>query len=155
MTHSPASAPHRGAFLALAALAAGAALAQTQPAPRVVSRDELRACMATEATFPARRQALQTRNQMQNELGAQLQADTQALEAEKKDAEGDARKMERFNRKVKAHNEKFDAARAALAAFNADMEALNKDIEAHNAKCAAIAFRPEDREAILKERAAN
>ena len=60
--------------------------------------------------------------------------------------------MDKFNRKVKAHNARIDAQRKAAETLNADVDSLNRETAAHNQQCGGIAYRPEDKEAILKER---
>lgn len=156
------SASHRPLLLAgLLALCSVAAQAQTaapatdKPAPRVATRDELRACMDTEARLDARRKEGLARNKAVLDENAAVRAEAQQLDEEFKSIrEDEHNKKERFNRKVKAHNTRVQAAQAAAATVRGELEALNKDLVAYNGSCGTIAFMPEDKEAILKERAA-
>lgn len=61
--------------------------------------------------------------------------------------------MDRFDRKVLAHNVRVQAAQSAAAAFNVELDAMNKSVDGYNRQCGGISFLPEDKEAILKERA--
>jgi hypothetical protein len=143
-------------FLA-AAVAASSVLslaqAQTKPA-KIVTKDELRACMNSEADLATRRQGMEPRNKANTEEAASIRAEQEQLAAEKQKLEDSNENMDRFNRKVKNHNARIQAARANAEAFRADLESLNKGLVAHNDQCGGISFRAEDKEAILKEREA-
>ena len=130
-----------------------AAHAQT-PAPRMVSGAELRACVNTELDLADRRQAVQARNEANRVEGTAIRAEAAEMTEEMKAAEGNETKMTRFNRKVKAHNERVAAAQAKATAVRNDLEKLNADLIAYNASCGGIAYSKEEKDAILKERAA-
>ena len=130
------------------------AQAQTKPA-RVVTRDELRACMQSETDLAARRKAMEARNQKNGEEAAAIRAEAKELLEEKARIEEDNTKLERFmNRRVKPHNVRVKAAQDNAEAFRTDLEGLNKSLIAHNEQCGGISFLAEDKEAILKEREA-
>jgi hypothetical protein len=147
------SLPALGAGLLLAAFALPGAQAQT-PAAKLVTRDELRACMNSEVTLASRRKELESRNKVNGEEAAAIRAEAEQLKAEQEKIIEDNAPMDRFNRKVKAHNARILAARTTADAFKAELETLNKSLLAHNEQCGGISFRPEDKEAILKEREA-
>lgn len=149
----PISIPAVGAGLLLAAIAFHAAQAQTNPA-RLVTRDELRVCMNSEAEVLARRQAVMARNQKNKDETAAIRAAQEELTAEHKKLEEDGKPMDRFNSKVKVHNIRVQVAQAATHSFNVELDAVNKALLAYNEQCGGITFMPEDKEAILKERAA-
>lgn len=128
--------------------------AQTQPAPRMVTRDELRVCMNSETDVMARRQATTARTQQDRDEAAAIRAEAQELAQEQKRLEEDQKPMDRFGRKVKAHNERVKAAQAGADAFRAELDAVNKALVAYNDQCGGISYLPEDKAAILKERAA-
>lgn len=141
--------------LLLAAIALQAAQAQTPPAKdRIVTRDELRVCMNSEGDLAARRQAMEARKGQDGEEVAAIRAEAQELTAERERLQRDDKPMERFERKVKAHNARVKAAQDKAEAFRADLESLNKALVAHNDNCGGIAYKAEDKAAILQERAA-
>ena len=137
-----------GLFLAVIAL--HGVQAQTKPA-KMVTRDELRACMNSERDLAARRVALEARNSQNRDEGDAIRAEAQQMAEEQKRIVEDQGPMDRFNRRVKAHNARVQASQASAASFRADLEALNKALIAHNEPCGGISFSAEDKEAILKE----
>ena len=141
-----------GAGILLATLALTGA--QAQPAPRTVTRDELRVCMNSEAEAVARREALTARGDKNRDEAVAIRAEAQELAEEQKRLVADNKPMDRFERKVRAHNQRVRVAQAGADALRADLEAVNKALVAYNESCGRISFLPEDREAILKERAA-
>jgi uncharacterized protein (DUF3084 family) len=143
----------RCALLGALALSFGAQ-AQAPAAPKTVTRDELRTCMNSETELAARRESMAPRDQKNREEAQAIRAESEQMAEEQKRAEGNSTRMDRFNRRVKAHNARIEAVNAAIATFRADLEALNQSLIAHNQQCGGITFRPEDREAILKEREA-
>ena len=153
--------PHLAAALLLATLAAGAGAQTPAPAgpaasaPRVVSRDELRTCMNTESALFDRRKALEARSvtNQAEVVAIRAEADKMAEDQKNVDTE-DERKVRAFKRVIDAHNTRVQAANAAKEVFRADLDGLNKELVAYNQKCGGIAFRKEDKEAILKEREA-
>jgi hypothetical protein len=138
---------------ACVAVTSGVAVAQpaAKPEPRVVSREELRACMTTDQAIAARKKALIEKNAKLKEEQVAITADSAVLKEEGEKLADNNANMDRFNRKVRTHNQRIDAALNAGKAINAEAEAINKDAIAYNQTCTGIAFRPEDKEAILKE----
>lgn len=143
------------AGILLAAFTLQGAQAQTKPS-KLVTRDQLRACMNSEADLAARRQAMEARNKGNADEAAAIRAEQQELtDEQKRIGEDEHAKMERFvNRRVKPHNARLKVARENAESFRVDLEALNKSLVAHNDQCAGISFMAEDKEAILKEREA-
>ena len=121
---------------------------------RLVTRDELRVCMNAEAAIAERKKAVLERNARLREENAAIKADTDALKAEGDKLSADNANMDKFNRKVRAHNARIGEASKVADAINAEVDTLNKETVAHNQQCGGIAYRPEDKEAILKEQAA-
>src|SRR5215212_4573608 len=109
--------PVRAAVLCLAALSF---FAQAQ-SPKMVSREELRTCMNSEADLAARRLAMEPRNQKNRDEAAAIRAEAQLMSEEQKKVEEDPARMERFNRRVKAHNTRIEVANAEVAKFRADL----------------------------------
>lgn len=145
--------PTIGAALLFATIAFHAAQAQTQPA-RMVARDELRACMNSESELATRRQAVDARSRQNRDEATAIRAESAQLKAEHEKLELDNAPMEKFQRKAKVHNARVQAAQAVTVSFNTELDALNKLVAGYNQKCGGISFLAEDKEAILKERAA-
>ena len=141
--------------LFIAATSIQAAQAQTKPA-KLVTRDELRACMNSEAELATRRKATEERASKNREEAAAIRAEAQELNEERaRIGEDEYTKQERFMaRKVKPHNLRVKAAQENAEAYRAELESLNKGLLAYNEQCGGITFRSEDKEAILKEREA-
>lgn len=141
-------------------LAAFGALAILQPAlaqdkaARTVSRDELRVCMNSESDLAGRRKALHERATASREEQKSIAAEAEELGKERQRLEDEQKSMDRFERKVRQHNGRVKTANEQSTALRAELETLNKELVAYNDKCGGIAFRPEDKEAILKEREA-
>jgi hypothetical protein len=146
-------------FLAAACgivLAAALPAAHAQSAPaRVVTRDELRACMDSGDSIRARQQDLDQRNKRAGEDLAAMRAEATELAEEKKRLEDhpDAPRA-RFERRLLAYNAKLPAEKANAEAFKADLDAFNTALATHNATCGHIAASTADREAVQKEREA-
>ena len=142
-------------FLAVAVSAIGAAHAQATATPRTLSRDELATCMTSEGDLKARRAAIDARRDKFKPEEDAIRAEAKDLDDEKKMIrEDEYRKQERFDRKIKAHNARIDAARGVSDGIRKDYEGLMASMNAYNQGCTGVAFRPEDKEAILKEREA-
>lgn len=145
--------PTISAGLLLAAFAFHAAQAQT-PSPRMVTRDELRACMNSESDLATRRQAVEARSSRNRDEAAAIRSESGQLKTENERLQEDNAPMEKFQRKVKAHNARVQAAQADTVSLNTELDAMNKAVVDYNQQCGGITFLAEDKEAILKERAA-
>jgi predicted RNase H-like nuclease (RuvC/YqgF family) len=153
--------PSLAAGLLLAGFAAGAGAQTPAPAgpaasaPRVVSRDELRTCMNTESTLLERRKALEARAATNQAEVVAIRAEAAKMAEDQKavDAE-DERKVRAFKRVIDAHNARVQAANTARETFRTDLDSLNKGLVSYNETCGSIAFKKEDKDAILKEREA-
>jgi chromosome segregation ATPase len=142
---------------ACAAVLLSTAHAQSTPAKKPVSRDELRACMNSESDIGTRRQAVEVRVKQSREEVAGIQAEAAELSDELKRLQQDGEpsaKMERFDRKVKAHNARAKVVNEKGSTVRAELEAISASVKAYNETCGGITFLPEDRDAILKEREA-
>lgn len=126
--------------------------AQTSPA-REVTRDELRACMGNDTDIGARRAALDARALQIRDEAAAIRIEQEQLAAEQKRIVEDQGSMDRFTRKLRTHNLRVQGARTNADLVGKEQEALNSSVVAHNAQCGRVSFKPEDREAILKEQA--
>jgi hypothetical protein len=135
-----------------AAVLLGASASHAQP--RTVTRDELRACMNSEDDIAARRKALDEHVARRKADESALRAETDEIKAQQEHADEDQFKRRAFDRRVKAYQEKVKAFNAAGPALNTELDEVKKAIAAHNDKCGGIAFSPEDKEAVQKEREA-
>ena len=134
-----------------AAFVVSTALAQTAPA-RVVTRDELRACMSSASKLAGDRQALTERGTKAREEAQAVGAEVpEIVEQRPRAEEQGGAALDRFNRMVKSHNARMDAVRANAERIGKDEDAFNTETIAYNASCGRISFKPEDKEAILKE----
>jgi DNA repair exonuclease SbcCD ATPase subunit len=136
-----------------AVIALQGAQAQTKP-DKLVTRDELRACMNSESDLVTRRKTMEDRAARQRDEAAALQAEGKELKEEQQQLAEAQKSMERFERKVKAHNARIQAARTSADSIAKDLDAFNQALTAHNEKCGGISYSKEDKDAILKERAA-
>jgi len=149
----------KSTFLAAACgilLATGLPAARAQSAPaRVVTRDELRACLASTDSIRARQQDLDQRNKRAAEDLAAMRAEAAELAEEKKRLEDHPdQPRARFERRLLAYNAKLPAEKANAEAFKTDLDAFNAALAQHNATCGHIAASTADREAVQKEREA-
>ena len=143
------------AVLALCAAALVPLAVQAQTAePKIATRDELRVCMNAEADLLKQREAIDARIQQNNAENAAIKTEADELAQEKTRAEQSTMPMarDRFERKVRQHNARVDASRAKSEAARGELETLKKNLDEHNHKCGGMAFKPEDKAAILKER---
>ena len=141
------------AGLLLVIFAIHAAQAQT-PSPRMVTRDELRACMNSESELATRRDAVEARSRQNRDEAAAIRAESGQLKTENEKLQEDNAPMEKFQRKVKAHNARVQVAQADTVSFNTELDAMNKAVVGYNQQCGGISFKSEDKDAVLKERAA-
>ena len=144
-------------FLVLAALATayGTAGAQAAKPAKLVTMDELRVCMNSEAGLATRRQAIEDKKTANNaEVAAIKVESTEMVEEQKNIDESNDRKVREFKRKVTAHNDRVKAANESREAFGKELDSFNKALLAYNDSCGGISYSREDKEAILKEREA-
>jgi chromosome segregation ATPase len=147
--------------LVLGALVAALALPAAAQAPakkRLGTRDELRACMNSEAEIQTRQKALKERADKMAEEAKALRAESEELAPERKRMEADdwatGPARQRLERKIKAHDARLKAAQESENAFDGDRQAFEKDLAGWREKCTTASFDPDDKEAVLKEREA-
>ena len=139
------------------ALAMGVTLqyAQAQTAaPRMINRDELRACMDSESQIAARREAADARSKAQVAEHSAIRTEREAIQAEHKRVEEGSGSRDRLERRVRVFNDRLKAANDVQAQISAELDSIGKALGEHNARCSGTAYKDEDKEAILKERAA-
>jgi hypothetical protein len=147
-------------FLSIACGALAAALslqAAAQDAPKkVLTRDELRACLDNQDKLKARADDVKARIKKLNEDVDAVKAEEDQLKAEQKRVEDSSfpGARDRFDRKVKQHTARAKVVEEDGKKVRADGEALTKDLDAHNANCANVAVKKEDKEAVDQEREA-
>lgn len=147
--------------LVLGAIVAALALPAAAQAPakkKLGTRDELRACLNSEAEIQAKQRALKERVDKLGEEAKALRVEADELAPEQKRVEendwatGPVR--QRLERRTKAHNIRVKAQQEAEAAFDEDRQAFEKDLAGWREKCTTVSFDPDDKEAVLKEREA-
>jgi chromosome segregation ATPase len=155
MPHPSFAAAALGCALLATTFVPPAAHAQSAP-PRAATRDELRACMDSEDNLKAKRADLEARAQRNSDDAAAINKDGAALKEEQQHAEESTLPMarDRFERRVRQYQARIAAAKESEAGVRTGMEDLKKAIDEHNTRCNGISFRPEDKAAILQERAA-
>lgn len=142
-------------LLAALAIAYGSAGAQAAKPTKLVTKDELRVCVASEAELATRRQAIEAKKTGNTaEVAAIKLESTEMAEEQKNIDESNDRKVREFKRKVTAHNDRVKAANASSEAFGKELDSFNKALVAYNDSCGGISYSREDKEAILKEREA-
>lgn len=139
------------ASILFAMLAFHGAQAQTKPA-KMATLDELRDCMSSESELAIRRQATEARAKQNRDEADSIRAEAEEMAVEQKRILESQGSRDKFDRRVKTHNARIQTAQANAESFRTDLEAFNKALSHHNDLCGGIAFRVEDKEAILKER---
>jgi chromosome segregation ATPase len=144
--------------LGLAAALAFPAAAQAPAKKRLGTRDELRACMNSEADIQAKQKTLKERADKLGEEAKALRVETEELAPEQKRMEADdwatGPARQRLERKIKAHDSRLKAAQQAEATFDTDRVAYEKELADWREKCTTASFDPDDKAAVLKEREA-
>jgi hypothetical protein len=135
-----------------AGLLATALLSAAAPATKMVTRDQLRACMNSESDLKARREAIEARNERDKVQAAAIRAEGEALKEQRTGAQQAASAAKQgFNARVQEYNAHIAAARTESESLRAEVEALNQAATEHNERCGGISYRRQDKEAILKE----
>jgi chromosome segregation ATPase len=155
MSHPSATAAVFGLALLAATIAPLPAHAQADSS-HVATRDELRACLDGEDSLKAKRADLEARAKQNTEDATAINKEGEELKEEQKRAEDSTLPMarDRVERRIRQYQAKVKAAQEKEEGVRTGLEDLKKGIDEHNARCNGISFNPEDKEAILKERAA-
>ena len=133
----------------------GSANAQAAKPAKLVSKDELRVCVNSEAELVTRRKALEATKTANSAEVAAIKAESAQMAEDAKDVdESNDRKVREFKRRITAHNERVKAANGASEAFGKELDSFNKALVAYNDSCGGISYSREDKEDILKEREA-
>ena len=141
-------------LLALAT-AHGAAHSQAAKPAKLVSKDELRVCVNSEAELATRRKAIEASKSANSAEVAAIKAESAQMAEDQKDVdESNDRKVREFKRRIAAHNDRVKAANGASEAFGKELDSFNKALVAYNDSCGGISYSREDKEDILKEREA-
>jgi chromosome segregation ATPase len=155
MSHPSAAAAVLGLVLFASGFAPSPAQAQSA-SPKIATREELRACLDGEESLKAKRADLEARAKQNTEDAAVINKEGEELKEEQKRAEDSTLPMarDRVERRIRQYQAKVKAAQEKEEGVRTGLEDLKKGIDEHNARCNGISFNPEDKEAILKERAA-
>jgi hypothetical protein len=138
---------------ALAASLAGAQTLKLKPeAPRPLTRDELRQCMAREDDLQQRKRAQEAeRTAIARENAEVSTAARQLADDVQRTDTRDFSRVDGYNARATAHEARVKALNERVERFNADVERLNAEGARHVAECAARPYDAADREAILRE----
>jgi biotin-(acetyl-CoA carboxylase) ligase len=147
-------AKHTLAFLcALLATTAGAQTLKLKPeAPKPLTRDELRQCMAREDELQQRKRAQEAeRTAIARENSEVAQATQKLADDLKRTDTRDFSGVDGYNARAAAHEQRVKALNDRIERFNADVERLNTEGARHVAECASRPYDVADREAVLNE----
>ena len=143
-------------ILALAALAAPAAYAQTYYYPRndyPLARQELRDCMARDEALAARFADLDAEKRMNDrEAESIARANASLAEALRRLDPADTAAVAAHNARTADHNSRVDAHNLRVNDQNAAARALNLDQADMQSTCGSRTYYPQDRDAIVYER---
>lgn len=142
--------------LSIFALAGGLALpgAGHGASPVLASRDELRTCLAAEEHLQQGQARLEAALRRRDADLAALQASAQALAEESgRNRRYSSAEVEALNQRVAAHNQRIEAANRQGDRLQHQGDALNAEVAAYNGRCGTLVYRPEDRAAVVAERA--
>ena len=135
--------------------AATGAFAQAAKSPKVVSKEELRVCVNTEAELAVQRKGIETQKAASVAEMAGLKIANAELGKDREELdETNDRRVREFKRKMAAYNERVKAANAASEEFGKNLDAFNAKLTGYNDSCGGISYSREDKEEILKEREA-
>jgi hypothetical protein len=144
-------------ILALAALAAPAAFAQTYYYPRndyPLDRGELRRCMDRDEALAARHAALDNEQRLNEREAASIARTNAALAADLARLDSaDTAAVAAHNARTAEQNRRVDAHNLRVNDANAAARELNRDQADMQATCGVRSYYPSDRDAILYERA--
>lgn len=144
-------------ILAVAALAAPAAFAQTYYQPRTdypLDRGELRRCMDRDETLTLRLQDLENEQRMNEREAASIARANAALAQDLARLDtADSAAVAAHNARAAEQNRRVDAHNLRVNDANAAARQLNRDQADMQATCGARSYYPSDRDAILYERA--
>ena len=148
------------AIVLLATAPAGATTVKTgkpaasQPSPRAwATRDQLRDCLDTEDALKQRFKGVEALTDAHEKLFNQVEAEGTQLETLQADLDHDSETAIRaFNALVKDHNVHVKALNQDAADTQPVTKAYNADMAAYNHRCAALVYRVEDMDAVMRER---
>ena len=142
-------------ILALAALAAPVAYAQTYYYPRndyPLAREELRDCMSRDESLASRRADIDAEKRVNDResysiarANASLAEDLRRLNA------ADTAAVAAHNARTAEHNKRVDAHNARVNDQNAASRDLNRDLADFQGTCGSRTYYPQDRDAIVYE----
>ncbi len=121
------------------------------PKPALLSRDELRECMATkERMRVSREETLKTQDQLTKDkadidrVGNELKERLVTLDRANQEA------VDKFNVDTAARNDLIDSFKAGTTAFNAKVDAMTTEREAYSKACENKRFDEDDEKAIKR-----
>jgi hypothetical protein len=143
-------------ILALAALAAPAAVAQTYYDPRgdhPLAREELRRCMDRDEVLAARQASLDDERRLNDRESASIARAGAALAEDLRRVDpADTAAVAAHNARTAEHNRRVEAHNLRVYDMNEAARRLNGDQADMQATCGVRTYYPSDRDAILLER---
>lgn len=117
-----------------------------------LTRDELRACMDDTDELAAKREQLRILGTLDQEAGAQIRAETEAITKEQETVPNDQAMINAINEKIQANNQRITERNASVNALNKQNNALNNESAALDKRCSYKLYTLDDKNAILRER---
>lgn len=150
--------PLHAMFLLTIVAATGAVHAADSKPPAEIAfatREQYRACLDMEDKLKACRQALDAKIAENHASLQEMQREGDKIVATQANLQlYDDVRVREFNTMVERHNEHVKAINAHADAARAEELAYNADSREYNKRCAAMVFRIQGRDAVLKERKA-
>ena len=136
-------------LLPLMAAASGGALAA-----EFGTRDQLSACLATEAGLTRQREGLEASAKSREQLLAQVTSERKVLAKMRQDLNRDSKaSVDAFNDAARKHNMHVHDLNKSSADAKPANDSYKAAMASYNQQCAAKSYRPEDMEAVKAERA--
>ena len=145
------------ALTLFAAVAGATETAKNADAPArahgYATRDQLRECMDLQAVLKIRFHGLQAGNTDNDATGDRLEAEgAQVHDTQATLDRSDAAAVTAFRQAVAGYNERVVAWKKATADAQAADDAYKMDSAAVDQKCVGLSYRPQDIDAVMKER---
>ena len=134
-------------------LSTGKPAAPAAPATALATRDQLRNCMATEASLKKRYEALEATSAAQDKMNAQVDAESSRLTELQSQLDHDSpTAIKAFNNLVDEHNRHVKELNDRARESDPASHAYNEDMLAFNRRCSSLRYSVDDMEAVMQER---
>jgi len=134
-------------------LSTGKPAAPGSAASDLATRDQLRECMATEASLKQRYDVLQAASAADEKMAAQVEAETNRLADLQAQLDHDSSTaVKAFNKLVDEHNQHVNELNKRGREADPASHAYNQDMAAFNHRCSSLRYNVDDMEAVMQER---